>query len=159
MAYTNITSVSTQVRMFDEITGEDYGVSRANKSNKQSYATIKNINFKGNIMDLFNYQAMICKSSNDIEAFGIILDNIDKHNRLILNQKEFADKHNIHRTRLNKILKLSVEVGFMIKIITNVYELNPYVFLSKGLSSGKSEAIEELQDKQEWLIFNQSEPM
>ena len=145
MPYINTTSATTQVRMVDEATGEDYGIAKASKSNTTTYATIEKINFKGNIMDLFNYQAKICKSSNDIEAFGIILDNIDKNNRLILNQKEFSEKNNIHRTRLNKILKLSVETGLMNRIIANVYEVNPFIFLSKALTSGKAQDIEDLQ--------------
>ncbi len=64
-----------------------------------------------------------------------------------MNQKVFAEKNDINKSRLNRILNVSVEVGFMKKIIAGVYEINPYIFLSKGLVSRRLIDAEELQDR------------
>ena len=148
MAYVKKQTTYSNIELVDKTTGESHGEFSTNTTETSEYATIRNINFKGNIMDLFNYQAMICKSANDIEAFGTILDSIDKNNRLILNQAEYAKRHNINKSRLSRMLKTSVDVSFMKKIINGVYEVNPFVFLSKGLANGKYKDIEELQS--EW---------
>ncbi len=148
MSYVKKKTTYLNLELIDKITGESHGDFSTDTTETSEYATIKNINFKGNIMDMFNYQAMICKSSSDIEVFGILLDSADKNNRLILNQVEYAKRYDINKSRLNRMLKQSVDVGFMKKIIYGVYEINPYVFLSKGLANGKYKDIEDLQN--EW---------
>ena len=92
MAYVKSETTYANLELVDNTTGKSHGNFSTNTTEKSVYATVKNINFKGNIMDLFNYQAMICKSASDIEVFGLLLDSADKDNRLILNQREYADK-------------------------------------------------------------------
>ena len=112
-------------------------------SNK--YSIIKNLNFKGSIMDLANYQSELCKSSKDIKLFWDILYTVNRYNELRINISEFAKLKGYSRQRITKFLSDAVKINFMKRIERGVYEVNPFTFKSKGATN---KIIEEKQ--QNW---------
>lgn len=127
-------------------TGEMFSINgRAVKQHK--YYNIRNLNFKGNIMDLFTYQAELCRSSKDIEMFRDLLFAVDKYNELRVNISDFAVKVGVSRQRMTKFLADAVAIGFMKKVDRGVYGINPFVFRSKG---SNNETIEKAQ--REWSM-------
>jgi hypothetical protein len=102
---------------------------------REKYYSIRELNFKGSIMNMAKYQSSLCKSSKDIEMFWDILFNVDKHNELRINISEFAKTTDYSRQRITKFLSDAVNIGFMKRISRGVYEVNPFVFKSKGATN------------------------
>jgi hypothetical protein len=127
------------------LTGDTFGVTGESET-RNRYYTIKNLNFKGAIMDLFTYQSQICKSSKDIEIFRDLLFSVNRYNEFRENVVKFAKEHDTSQQRVSKMLTEAVAVGLMRRIERGVYLVNPFAFKSKG---SDSETIERLQ--REWI--------
>lgn len=123
------------------IIGEDNSIIpiKAFKETYNKYYTIKNLNFKGNIMDLFDYQAQMCTSAKDIHIFKYILDEADKHNIFNKNADYMLNNYNIVKSRLYTILAKGVKCGFLRKSSRGIYLINPFAFKAKGATNQHAE--------------------
>lgn len=122
--------IAVALNVIDPSTGQVFGVS-GNRTTTSRYYSIKNLNFKGSIMDLFSYQEKLCKSSKDISMFKHVLYNANKYNEFRVNISEFSKSIDVSRQRLTKFLADAVAIGFMRKSEVGVYIINPFTFKSK----------------------------
>ena len=110
--------------------------------------SIKKLNKRICVMDLFTIQSKICKSSKDIEMFRDLLLAVDKTNELRINITKFSDRHNYKREYITRLLKRFVDNNLAIRIDRGVYLINPMVFQSIGSTN---ELIEKAQ--RTWLTL------
>lgn len=142
-----VEQIAVSLDVVNSETGELFPVQGVNTKSLKYY-TIKRLNFKGSIMDLFTFQSQLCKSSRDIELFRDILFEVDKCNELRINITKFSDRSKVSRQRVTKFLSDSVKCGFMKKPDRGVYVVNPYTFKAKGANN---ETIEQVQ--QAWATL------
>ena len=136
-----VEQVSVSLNVINPSTGEVFDVV-GNNTKQTRYYSIRNLNFKGNIMDLFTYQAKLCKSSKDIELFRDILLSVDKHNEFRKTISSFAEQTGNSRQRVTKLLKDAVDIGFMKRIDRGVYLVNPFTFKAKGTNNTTIESLQ-----------------
>jgi len=117
------------------------------KDTSNRYFTIKRINLKVCYMDFIKIQSKLCRSSKDILIFGDLFNKVDRENELRINVTQFCQKYGYTRSRINKMLKEAIEVGFVKKLDRGLYLINPFVLKGKGCSN---ETLERLQ--LEWSL-------
>ena len=117
------------------------------KDTSNRYFTIKRINLKVCYMDFIKIQSKLCRSSKDILIFGDLFNKVDRENELRINVTQFCKKYGYTRSRINKMLKEAIEVGFVKKLDRGLYLINPFVLKGKGCSN---ETLERLQ--LEWSL-------
>ena len=131
------TSKETIVRLdtINRETGEVFPVDgRFIESNK--YYSIKKLNKRICIMDLFTMQEKICNSSKDICIFKNILYETDRENIFRQNITRFSKKIEMPRSTVSRILKKFVDVGLARRVDRGEYLINPLAFQAKGSSNG-----------------------
>lgn len=143
-----------KVTIVDKITGE---LIEAQIATSLKYYSIKKINFKGSMMSMMEKQAYICKGAKDIIVFWWILnkskDNIFERPTKIA--KEISVDYD---QRVAPLIKRGIECGMWKRINRGMYLINPFVFLSKGISNATAESLQknhrawELDEKYvQWL--------
>lgn len=115
---------------------------------KSSYFKIHEMNGRHNDMELFEVIGEISKSGKDVKVVGIITRLADYNNKIVIpNISRFAENNDMSREALVKLLKRAVDSKLLFKIDTGYYMLNPYIIMSKGLTSAGFEAQELAQIK------------
>ena len=115
---------------------------------KGSYFKIHEMNGRHNDMELFEVIGEISKSGKDVKVVGIITRLADYNNKIVIpNISRFAENNDMSREALVKLLKRAVDSKLLFKIDTGYYMLNPYIIMSKGLTSAGFEAQELAQIK------------
>ena len=104
-------------------------------SNQVKYYTVKKLNVKVCIMDFFDAQEIICKSSKDIHILKMVLNATDKDNEFRKVVSKFCIDIGCSRSQLTSVLKRGVTANMFKSIDRGVYMVNPYLFKSKGCSS------------------------
>lgn len=120
----------------------------ATKKISNKYYSIRRLNLKICYEDFIKVQSKLCRSSKDILIFGHLFKKVDKENELRVNITKFCEQHNYTRSRVNKMLQESIEVGFTKKMGRGIYLVNPFIFKGKGCSN---QTIEKLQ--KEWNLI------
>ncbi len=120
----------------------------ATKEISNKYYSIRRLNLKICYDDFIEVLAKLCKSSNDILIFGKLFDKVDRENELRISVTNFCKKHEFTRSRVNKILREAVEIGFVKKLDRGLYLVNPFILKGKGTSN---QTIERLQ--KEWKLI------
>jgi len=100
------------------------------------YYSIKKLNKRICIMDLFTMQEKICNSSKDICIFKNILYETDRENIFRQNITRFSKKIEMPRSTVSRILKKFVDVGLARRVDRGEYLINPLAFQAKGSSNG-----------------------
>ena len=121
----------------------------ATKEISNKYYSIRRLNLKICYDDFITVLSTLCKSSKDILIFGKLFDKVDRENELRIGVTKFCEKHDFTRSRVNKILKEAVEIGFVKKLDRGLYLVNPFIMKGKGTSN---QTIERLQ--KEWELIN-----
>lgn len=116
----------------------------------EKYYSIKNLNMRINYMDLIDYQSKICNSSKDILLFGDLFRHLDTNNYLHINVSKWAKEHEYSRSKVNIVLKKAIDCGFIVKISSGIYFVNPFVI--RGLGFKNNELFEACQHK--WNTIN-----
>ena len=112
-------------------TGEIFNIEGlSTESNK--YYSIKKLNKRICIMDLFTMQEKICNSSKDINIFKYILYETNRENIFNKNITKFSKSIEMPRSTVSRILKKFVDVGLAIRIDRGEYLINPFAFQAKG---------------------------
>lgn len=105
------------------------------------YYSIKKINCRNTTMSMMEKQAYICRGSKDIMVFWWILhkskDNIFEKPTKIAKEIDV----NYDKTMV-PLIKRGIEAGMWKRIDRGVYLINPYVFLSRGISNKKAEELQ-----------------
>ncbi len=140
--------IKTKLQLIHNQTGELIEVDGESEVTKRYYS-IKKLNKRICVMDLFTYQSKLCKSSKDITMFRDFLLAIDKYNEFRKVIVDFCKENNIDRSRFTKFIKKSIEIGFIIRIDRGVYIVNPYAFQSIG---SNNQLIEDAQSRWKKLI-------
>ncbi len=86
----------------------------------------------------------VCRSKKDITLFKTLTMMADRQNLIILGSAtKFAKDNKISRVKLNDFINRLINVGFLGKEATNVYKINPFVFISNKtyISSKTTKAI------------------
>lgn len=103
-------------------------------------------------MDLFKTQEKICCSSNDIKLFRGILVHTSREHLFSKSAVELANEFNIARPTASSFLKKCRDNDLLLKIATNKYLVNPFMFTPPG---AQSDLIEKAQwDWREYEIKN-----
>ena len=127
--------------------GEIFSMDKALPT-KSSYFKIHEMNGRHNDMELFEVIGEISKSGKDVKVVGIITRLADYNNKIVIpNISRFAENNDMSREALVKLLKRAVDSKLLFKIDTGYYMLNPYIIMSKGLTSAGFEAQELAQIK------------
>ena len=127
--------------------GEIFSMNKAVPA-KSSYFKIHEMNGRHNDMELFEVIGEISKSGKDVKVVGIITRLADYNNKIVIpNISRFAENNDMSREALVKLLKRAVDSKLLFKIDTGYYMLNPYIIMSKGLTSAGFEAQELAQIK------------
>ena len=117
-------------------------------SDKKSFCKVHEMNGRHNDMELFEVIGEISKSGKDVKVVGIITRLADYNNKIVIpNISRFAENNDMSREALVKLLKRAVDSKLLFKIDTGYYMLNPYIIMSKGLTSAGFEAQELAQIK------------
>lgn len=117
-------------------------------SDKKGFYKIHEMNGRHNDMELFEVIGEISKSGKDVKVVGIITRLADYNNKIVIpNISRFAENNDMSREALVKLLKRAVDSKLLFKIDTGYYMLNPYIIMSKGLTSAGMEAQELAQIK------------
>ena len=120
----------------------------ATKRISNKYYSIRRLNLKICYEDFIEVQSKLCRSSKDILIFGHLFQKADKENELRVNITKFCEQYKYTRSRVNKMLQESIEVGFTKKMARGIYLINPFIFKGKGCSN---QTIEKLQ--KEWDLI------
>lgn len=126
----NIVSIS----MLNEITGEVTSTEAIQRVSEKYYS-IKKLNFKGSIMDLFTAQEQICRSSKDISIFKMLLYNANSNNIIEINVSTMSKNNGVSRRSLTAYIKRCKEANFIKKVDFQAYRINPFMFKAKGSSN------------------------
>ena len=146
MAYVKEETSIYVVTVTSEI-GEIFSMDKALPT-KSSYVKIHEMNGRHNDMELFEVIGEISKSGKDVKVVGIITRLADYNNKIVIpNISRFAENNDMSREALVKLLKRAVDSKLLFKIDTGYYMLNPYIIMSKGLTSAGFEAQELAQIK------------
>ncbi len=116
--------------------------------NSVKYYNVKKLNVKVCIMDFFDAQEIICKSSKDIHILKMVLNAGDKDNEFRKNISKFCKDIGCSRSQLTAIITRGKQAELLRVVDRGVYAITPYLFKAKGCNS------ETIAMKQsEWLII------
>jgi len=97
-------------------------------------------------MNLLDKLSEICKSSKDIKLINEILELHNFSNIIVIhNITEKAKDLGITRSKLNELFKRSVDKGFMRKIGTGIYFINPFIFVGRRVKSNELRELAQLE--------------
>jgi len=145
-------SLDVRLSVLNDVTGETFDVTGSHNISSKYYS-IKKLNKRICVMDLFTIQSKICKSSKDILIFRDILLSTDKHNEIRFNITEFSKSNGYKREYVTRLLKKFVGNDLARRIDRGVYLINPLVFQSIGSTN---ELIEKAQSI--WCSYTTKEP-
>jgi len=115
--------------------------------------TAKKLNARIHTMDFLDMMTKVAKSSKDIYIVKKLIEEADIANEIkLVNTTQFAKDIGVGVATIKRILSRSCESGLFYKISTGHYMLNPYVLLSKGLTSRGNEAQRKAQLK--WDLYD-----
>jgi len=144
LAYEKEEVILTSVDIVNNLTGEITTAEARHVVTERHYS-IKKLNAKVAIMDLFTTQEAICSSKKDISIFRWILLTADKNNQITINISALAKQFNVSRTKMSSFINSAKKEKFIRKIENQIYEINPFLFKAKGATNS---TIEQLQ--KEW---------
>lgn len=108
----------------------------------------KKLNARVQTMDFLQIMSEVTKSSKDILILKNIIEEADATNEIrLLNITKFASIMEVGVTAVKGLLKRADNAGFLHKIDTGHYMMNPFVLLSKGLTSAGGDKQESVQLK------------
>ena len=115
--------------------------------------TAKKLNARIHTMDFLDMMTKVAKSSKDIYIIKKIIEEADIANDVkLINITQFAKNIDVGVATFKRVLSRSCESGLFYKISTGHYMLNPYVLLSKGLTSRGNEAQRKAQLR--WDLYD-----
>lgn len=129
----------------DTSTGEYLTITTEVK-NQVKYYSVRKLNVKVCIMDFFDAQEIICRSSKDIHILKMVLNAVDKDNEFRKNVSKFRLDIGCSRSQLSAVISRAKTANLIRPSERGVYMVNPYLFKAKGCSS---ETIS--QKQQEWI--------
>ena len=101
----------------------------------------KKLNARIQTMDFLQMLSEISKSSKDTLIVKDIINQADVANDIkLVNITKFAGDIGVSVDSLKGVLKRACDVGFLHKISTGHYMMNPFVLLSKGLTYAKDDS-------------------
>lgn len=133
----NIVSVS----ILNDITGEVTSTEAIQRVSEKYYS-IKKLNFKGSIMDLFTAQEQICKSSKDISIFKALLYSANPNNVIEVNVSKLSKDNCVSRRNMTAYIKRCKDAGMIRKVDFQAYLINPFMFKSKGSNNSIMEKLQ-----------------
>lgn len=145
-------SIQFQADLID-MNGEIHSIA-ATEYATERYYSIKKLNQKVQYMDLIEAMAYICSSSMDIKLFGIIFSELDENNSFHINITKRANELQVSRVKLTKMLKKASEIGFLHKLETGHYMVNPYII--RGTKFKSNQNFEQIQQK--WTTLKITQP-
>lgn len=88
------------------------------------------------------------KSPLDFKILSHIKKNVNAENQFMGSLPEIAKATGTSKDKMSKFIKKLVEVGFLHRIRTSVYMINPYVFVGNGVwNVGRNRGVIACQDK------------
>lgn len=110
---------------------------------KTTYFNVQEMNGRYNDMELFNVLGEVAKSGKDNKLVGQLIMLANTANEIHMhNMTEFAKEQKVSVEAMKKLLARAVEHDLLYKVTTGHYILNPYIIMSKGLTSAGYEAQE-----------------
>lgn len=107
---------------------------------KGAYYSVTEMNGRIGIMSLFETLSKVCNSGTDMTVIGKLIEQANESNQItVLNMTAYAEQVGISRETLKRLLKRAVDEGLFHKLTTGQYMVNPYIIMSKGLTSSKYE--------------------
>lgn len=114
------------------------------KTNK--FYKVEELNGKVNIMSLFKVLGKVCKSGSDTAVIGKLIESADKKNEIhIPNMTKYASQVGISFESFKRLMKRATNESLLHKLDVGYYMINPYIIMSKGLTSGGYELQEHSQ--------------
>jgi len=108
---------------------------------------VTNPDTRVNSMDLKTVQIKVCKSAKDIYIFWELAELMNPDGLIIIPRiKDLAEKLDVSRQAIFRILKDGEKADFFYKEGTGIYRVNPFIFIGKRVR--KNEDRERLQ--KEW---------
>lgn len=90
-------------------------------------------------------QEKTCHSALDIKILRNIKSDLDTDNQAVFSMVNMAEEIGTTRNKISVLVKRLVNVGFLAKKATNVYIVNPYVFIGNRVSNVNKKHISNLQ--------------
>jgi hypothetical protein len=101
----------------------------------------KKLNARTQTMDFLQMLSEISKSSKDTLIIKDVVKEADIANEIkLVNMHKFAGSIDASVASLKRVLSRACDTGFLHKIDTGHYMMNPFVLLSKGLTYAKDDS-------------------
>ena len=112
----------------------------------KTFYNVQELNARISMIGLFETLAKVCKTSRDTEVMGKLLDSANNNNEVFIpNITKFSTASGISIASLKRLLTRAEEHDLIYKIDTGHFLVNPYILISKGLTSGGYAAQETAQ--------------
>ena len=113
---------------------------------EEHFSKVRNLNARINIMDFFEAQEQICKSSKDITILKEMLLWSSK-SAIFNNITGFATKYSHPTATVNRLLKRARDVGLFAKVRRGEYMVNPYTITPTWLRGKDLESLQSEWDR------------